>query len=98
MFSLLTFKYMKKISLITSGGDAPGMNACVRAIVKACLTKNIIPVGYYDGYAGMMENRFKEMTSDDVVNVIQRGGTVLGTARSERFKTVEGRSDSQFEK
>lgn len=85
---------MKKIALITSGGDSPGMNACIRAVVKTCLNKNIIPIGYYDGYEGMMENRFKEMTSDDVVNIIQRGGTVLGTARSEKFKTVEGRQEA----
>lgn len=94
MFSLLKFKHMKKIALITSGGDAPGMNACIRAIVKTCLGKNIVPVGYYDGYAGMMENRYKEMTSDDVVNIIQRGGTVLGTARNERFRTLEGRKEA----
>ena len=85
---------MKKIAFITSGGDAPGMNACVRAIVKTCLNKKITPVGYYDGYAGMMENRFKEMTYEDVVNVIQRGGTILGTSRSERFKTLEGRQEA----
>ena len=82
---------MKKIALITSGGDAPGMNACVRSIVKTCLGKGIVPVGYFDGYHGMMNNHCKEMTSDDVVNIIQRGGTVLGTARSEEFKTMEGR-------
>ena len=82
---------MKRIALITSGGDAPGMNACVRAIVKTCLNKGITPVGYYDGYAGMMENRFKELNSDDVVNIIQRGGTILGTARSQEFRTKEGR-------
>ncbi|MDG1331163.1 MAG: 6-phosphofructokinase [Crocinitomicaceae bacterium] len=82
---------MKKIALITSGGDAPGMNACVRAVVKTCIGKGITPVGYFDGYHGMMNNRFKEMTSDDVVNIIQRGGTILGTARSKEFRTVEGR-------
>lgn len=82
---------MKRIALITSGGDAPGMNACVRAVVKTCLNKNIVPIGYYDGYAGMMENRFKELDSSDVVNIIQRGGTILGTARSEKFRTAEGR-------
>lgn len=82
---------MKKIALITSGGDAPGMNACIRAIVKTCLGKGIVPVGYFDGYDGMMHNRFKEMTSEDVVNIIQRGGTVLGTARSEEFRTADGR-------
>ncbi len=67
------------------------MNACIRAIVKTCLGKGIVPVGYYDGYKGMMENRFIEMGSDDVVNIIQRGGTILGTARSEAFKTKKGR-------
>lgn len=83
---------MKKIALITSGGDAPGMNACVRAVVKTCLGKGITPVGYYDGYLGMIENRFSEMTSDDVVNIIQRGGTILGTARNEEFRAEEGRA------
>lgn len=83
---------MKRIALITSGGDAPGMNACIRAIVKTCLTNGLTPVGYFDGYAGMIENRFKEMDSDDVVNIIQRGGTVLGTARCEAFRTKEGRA------
>lgn len=91
MIILAYFYRMKKIALITSGGDAPGMNACIRAIVKTCLGKGITPVGYFDGYDGMMNNRFKEMTSDDVVNIIQRGGTILGTARSEEFKTFEGR-------
>ncbi len=82
---------MKRIALITSGGDAPGMNACIRAIVKTCLGQEIVPIGFLDGYRGMMENEFKEMTADDVVNIIQRGGTILGTARSEAFKTKEGR-------
>jgi 6-phosphofructokinase 1 len=83
---------MKKIALITSGGDAPGMNACVRAIAKTCLGKGIIPVGYYDGYLGMIENRYTELVSDDVVNIIQRGGTILGTSRCEEFMTKEGRA------
>jgi 6-phosphofructokinase 1 len=82
---------MKKIALITSGGDAPGMNACIRAIVKTCLGKGIIPVGYMDGFDGLMRGACKEMTSDDVVNIIQRGGTILGTARSEAFRTAHGR-------
>lgn len=82
---------MKKIALITSGGDAPGMNACIRGIVKSCLIKGITPIGFYDGYQGMIENRYIEMKSEDVANIIQRGGTVLGTARSAEFKTDEGR-------
>ncbi len=85
---------MKRIALITSGGDAPGMNACVRAIVKTCLNKGIVPIGYLNGYKGMMENNYRELTSADVVNIIQRGGTVLGTARSEKFKTKEGRTEA----
>lgn len=88
---LVTFMHMKRIALITSGGDAPGMNACIRAIVKTCLGKGITPVGYLDGYKGMMENEYKELTTDDVANIIQRGGTVLGTARSLKFKEKEGR-------
>lgn len=86
------FDFMKRIAFITSGGDAPGMNACVRSIVKACLGKGITPVGFYDGYQGMIDNHFTEMTSDDVVNIIQRGGTILGTARSDEFRTKEGRA------
>ena len=82
---------MKRIALITSGGDAPGMNACIRSITKFCLNKGITPVGFFDGYQGMMENRFCELGFTDVDNIIQRGGTILGTARSEEFKTVEGR-------
>ncbi|TNE70326.1 MAG: 6-phosphofructokinase, partial [Bacteroidetes bacterium] len=82
---------MKKIGLITSGGDSPGMNACIRAIVKTCLNKGITPVGFYDGYEGLIYNRYKELNFSDVDNIIQRGGTILGTARCEEFKTSEGR-------
>lgn len=83
---------MKKVALITSGGDAPGMNACIRAITKTCLNYGITPVGYYDGYQGMIDNRFKELSFRDVNNIVQLGGTVLGTARCEAFKTEEGRA------
>jgi 6-phosphofructokinase 1 len=83
---------MKRIGLITSGGDAPGMNAAIRAIVKTCLNKSIQPVGYFDGYDGVISNSWKELTFSDVDNIIQRGGTILGTARSEAFRTKEGRS------
>ena len=85
---------MKRIALITSGGDAPGMNACVRSIAKYCLNQGITPVGYFDGYQGMMENRFVELDFKDVDNIIHRGGTVLGTARSEEFRTAEGRKQA----
>ena len=82
---------MKKIALITSGGDAPGMNACVRAIVKTCLYYNIIPFGIYDGFQGMIEKRGYVLGYEDIDNIIHRGGTILGTARSEEFRTNEGR-------
>lgn len=82
---------MKRIGLITSGGDAPGMNACIRAITKYCLNSGIVPVGFYDGYQGMIENRCVELSFTDVDNIIQQGGTILGTARSEEFRTVPGR-------
>jgi 6-phosphofructokinase 1 len=82
---------MKKIALMTSGGDSPGMNAAVRAIVKTCLNKGILPFGIYDGYKGMMEGRAKNMTFSDVDNIIQYGGTILGSARSQEFRTPEGR-------
>ena len=83
---------MKRIGLITSGGDAPGMNACVRAIVKSCLNKGITPVGYYDGYDGVINDIKIELKFGDVDNIIQYGGTILGTARSEAFRTKEGRA------
>lgn len=82
---------MKRIALITSGGDSPGMNACVRAIVKTALHYDIAPFGIYDGYQGMIEKRGTELTYQDVDNIIYRGGTILGTARCEEFKSVEGR-------
>lgn len=83
---------MKRIGLITSGGDAPGMNACIRAITKYCLNLGIVPVGFHDGYQGMIENRCVELDFTDVNNIIHQGGTILGTARSEGFRTVQGRS------
>jgi 6-phosphofructokinase 1 len=83
---------MKKIALLTSGGDSPGMNAAVRAIVKSCLYHGIQPLGIRDGYRGMMEGDFWNMTYADVDNIIQLGGTILGTARSEAFLEKEGRS------
>lgn len=82
---------MKNIALITSGGDAPGMNACVRAIVKTALNKNLNVFGIEDGYQGMIEGRGRSMTFSDVDNIIQTGGTILGTARSTDFLTPDGR-------
>jgi 6-phosphofructokinase 1 len=85
---------MKKIAFLTSGGDSPGMNACIRSIVKTCLNRNIIPIGIRDGYKGLMSGDFWEMSYSDVDNIIQLGGTILGTARSEDFKNPEKRKDA----
>lgn len=82
---------MKKIALLTSGGDAPGMNAAVRAIVKSCLHYNITPVGIKDGFDGLINEWFKPMDYDSVNNIIHIGGTILGSARSQEFRTREGR-------
>ena len=82
---------MNKIALITSGGDSPGMNACVRAIVKTSLHHGITPFGIYDGFQGMIDKRGISLTYQDVDNIIHRGGTIIGTARCEEFRTVEGR-------
>ncbi|MDX1651714.1 MAG: 6-phosphofructokinase [Brumimicrobium sp.] len=82
---------MKKIGLFTSGGDSPGMNAAIRAIVKSSIHYGVIPVGIKNGFEGMMNGDFKEMSYYDVDNIIHLGGTVLGSARSEAFKTKDGR-------
>ncbi|TNF47013.1 MAG: 6-phosphofructokinase [Bacteroidetes bacterium] len=83
---------MKRIALLTSGGDSPGMNAGIRAVVKYCLYYGIEPFGIYDGYQGMIDGRGKILTYDDVNNIIQFGGTILGSARCADFKTKEGRA------
>jgi len=82
---------IKKIGVLTSGGDAPGMNAAIRAVVRAALYRNLEVVGIRKGYKGMIEGDFIPLISKDVSNIIQRGGTILGTARSEEFRTPEGR-------
>jgi 6-phosphofructokinase 1 len=82
---------MKKIAFITSGGDSPGMNTAIRGIVKTSIFYGITPYGVYDGFQGLIENKIREFTYDDINNIIFQGGTVLGTSRSEQFKTKEGR-------
>lgn len=82
---------MKKIAVLTSGGDAPGMNACVRAVVRTANHFNMSVIGVRRGYQGMIENDLFLMTPSDVSNIIQRGGTVLKTARSKDFMSLEGR-------
>ena len=83
---------MKKIGVYTSGGDAPGMNACVRAVVRNGLYNGCEVVGIQHGYEGMIEGNFVDLGARSVSNIIQRGGTILRTARSEQFRTPEGRA------
>ncbi|SFC30776.1 6-phosphofructokinase [Zunongwangia mangrovi] len=82
---------IKKIGVLTSGGDAPGMNAAIRAVVRACSFYNVDCVGVYRGYQGLMEGDFEELNARSVRNIINKGGTFLKSARSMEFKTVEGR-------
>jgi 6-phosphofructokinase 1 len=85
---------MKKIAVFTSGGDAPGMNANIRAVVRTALYYGMSVVGVHNGYEGLIDGDMYEMSSKDVSNILQLGGTMLGTARSERFMTVEGRNQA----
>ncbi len=82
---------MKKISVLTSGGDAPGMNAAVRAVTRTAIKKGWDVYGVKGGYQGLIEGRITPLGSRDVAAILQRGGTVLGSARCEEFKTIEGR-------
>ena len=84
-------KKITKIGILSSGGDAPGMNAAIRAVVRACTYYNISCAGVYRGYQGLIEDDIVDLTARDVSNIINRGGTILKTARSKEFKTVEGR-------
>ena len=82
---------LKKIGVLTSGGDSPGMNAAIRAVVRTCAYYNIECLGIYRGYQGMIEGDFKEMNARSVNNIVNKGGTILKSARSKDFMTVEGR-------
>jgi len=84
-------KTIKKIAVLTSGGDAPGMNAAIRSVARTCAYHNIECVGVYRGYDGIIEGDFKELTARNVKGIINKGGTVLKSARSQEFRTVEGR-------
>ncbi|MDC1067815.1 ATP-dependent 6-phosphofructokinase [Candidatus Kapabacteria bacterium] len=82
---------MKKIALLTSGGDAPGMNAHIRAIVRTCLARGIEPVGVFNGFQGLMDGNYVSMNRKSTINLIDQGGTILKTSRSEEFRSKEGR-------
>lgn len=81
---------MKRIAVMTSGGDSPGMNAAIRAIVRSGMEYGIEVYGIRQGYAGLMAGDFNLMTSVEVSGILQRGGTILQTARNEEFKTEQG--------
>jgi len=82
---------MKKIAVFTSGGDAPGMNACLRAVVRTAIYHNLEVVGIMHGYDGLIKGEFIPLGVKSVSGIIQRGGTILKTARSKEFLTLEGR-------
>jgi 6-phosphofructokinase 1 len=82
---------MKKIAVFTSGGDSPGMNACIRAVVRTSVYHNIEVTGIMRGYDGMISNEFISLDAGSVANIIQRGGTILKSSRSQEFMTKEGR-------
>ncbi|WP_417360498.1 6-phosphofructokinase [Galbibacter sp.] len=83
---------IKKIGVLTSGGDAPGMNAAIRAVARTCAYHHIKCVGIYRGYQGLIEGDFEDLSARSVRNIINRGGTFLKSARSQEFKTKEGRA------
>ncbi len=87
-------KDIKRIAVFTSGGDAPGMNAAIRAVVRTASFNNLHVYGIMRGYEGMIDGNLKRLEPRDVGNIIHRGGTFLRTARSERFRTPEGRKSA----
>ena len=90
-------KTIKKVAVLTSGGDSPGMNAAIRSVVRTCAYHNVLCVGIYRGYQGMIEGDFKEMGPRSVHNIVNKGGTILKSARSKEFMTVEGRKKAHSE-
>ena len=83
---------IQNIAVLTSGGDAPGMNACIRAVVRTAIYHGIGVLGVIDGFNGLIQNNLKLLGYEDVSNILQRGGTILGTARSADFHLPEMRS------
>ena len=87
-------KKVNKIAVLTSGGDAPGMNAAIRAVVRTCSYHDVEVLGIYRGFQGMIEDDFVELNARSVRNIINKGGTFLKSARSEGFRTKEGRESA----
>ena len=82
---------IRKIGVLTSGGDSPGMNAAIRSVVRTCAYMKVDCVGIYRGYQGMIEGDFKPMDARSVNNIVNKGGTILKSARCDDFRTDEGR-------
>ncbi|MDP4227151.1 MAG: 6-phosphofructokinase [Bacteroidota bacterium] len=82
---------IKCVGILTSGGDAPGMNAAIRAVVRTAIYHQLQVIGIKQGYTGMINGNFEEFYAQNVSDIIQKGGTILKTARSEEFRTPEGR-------
>lgn len=87
-------KKIQTIGVLTSGGDAPGMNAAIRAVVRACAYQNIKCIGVYRGFQGLIEGDFIDLGPRSVKNIINKGGTFLKSARSQAFRTKEGRAEA----
>src|SRR4030042_3275689 len=85
---------MKRLAVLTSGGDAPGTNACIRAVVRMALRHDYEVLGIHRGYAGLMDGDFEVIDGRFVGGIAHRGGTILKTARTEKFKTEEGRREA----
>lgn len=82
---------MKRIAVLTSGGDAPGMNAAIRSVVRTAIGHDVEVLGVQRGYAGLVEGQMVPLSARDVGGIIQKGGTILGSARCAEFRTEEGR-------
>ena len=85
---------IKCVGVLTSGGDSPAMNAAIRAVVRAGISNGIRVKGIYRGYSGLIDNEIREMTTQDVSGIIQRGGTILKSSRCPAFQTPEGRKQA----
>jgi len=81
---------MKRIAVLTSGGDSPGMNAAIRAVVRCGIDAGLEVYGISRGYEGLLDGEIRQMDRNSVGDILHRGGTILKTARSERFRTPEG--------
>lgn len=81
---------MKRIGILTSGGDAPGMNAAIRAVVRKAIYHDLEVYGVYNGYSGLINGKIERLEVGSVGDIIHRGGTMLHSARCEEFKTKEG--------